>query len=59
MKEEDDPEVRTEFLKDIKGHIEFRDVSFSYEENKNVLHNITEVDLKTFLRVRDIYVHEN
>ncbi|MFT6216050.1 MAG: subfamily B ATP-binding cassette protein MsbA [Roseivirga sp.] len=41
MKEEDDPEVRTEFLKDIKGDIEFRDVSFSYEESKGVLHNIS------------------
>ncbi|NND76924.1 MAG: ABC transporter ATP-binding protein [Flavobacteriales bacterium] len=41
MKEEDDPEVRTEILKDIKGHIEFRDVSFSYEESKGVLHNIS------------------
>lgn len=41
MKEEDDPEVRTEFLKDIKGQIEFQDVSFSYEENKEVLHHIS------------------
>jgi len=41
MKEEDDPEVRTEFLKDVKGDIEFRDVSFSYEESKGVLHNIS------------------
>jgi subfamily B ATP-binding cassette protein MsbA len=41
MKEEDDPEMRTEFLKEIKGHIEFQDVSFSYEENKEVLHHIS------------------
>ena len=41
MKEEDDPDVRTEFLKDVKGDIEFRDVSFSYEESKGVLHNIS------------------
>ena len=41
MKEEDDPEVRTEFLKDIQGDIEFHDVSFSYEESKEVLHNIS------------------
>ena len=41
MKEEDDSVVRTEFLKDIKGHIEFQDVSFSYEESKEVLHNIS------------------
>ena len=41
MKEEDDPEVRTEFLTEIKGHINFNDVSFSYEESKEVLHNIS------------------
>lgn len=41
MKEEDDPEVRTEFLPDIHGDIEFHDVSFAYEEGKEVLHNIS------------------
>jgi subfamily B ATP-binding cassette protein MsbA len=41
MKEEDDPEVRHEFLKEVKGDIEFHDVSFSYEESKEVLHNIS------------------
>jgi ABC-type multidrug transport system fused ATPase/permease subunit len=41
MKEEDDPEVRTEFLEDINGNIEFHDVSFAYEEGKEVLHNIS------------------
>lgn len=41
MKEEDDPLVRTEFLKNIKGDIEFKDVSFSYDESKEVLHNIS------------------
>lgn len=41
MKEEDDPEVRTVFLKEIKGDIKFHDVSFSYEESKEVLHNIS------------------
>ena len=41
MKEEDDPKVRHEFLKDVKGDIEFHDVSFSYEESKEVLHNIS------------------
>ena len=41
MKEEDDPEVRTEFLSDIHGDIEFHDVSFAYEEGKEVLHNIS------------------
>ncbi|MDA9262005.1 ABC transporter ATP-binding protein/permease, partial [Flavobacteriales bacterium] len=41
MKEEDDPKVRTEVLKGIEGHMEFKDVSFSYEESKEVLHNIS------------------
>ncbi|MEJ6505409.1 MAG: ABC transporter ATP-binding protein [Crocinitomicaceae bacterium] len=41
MKEEDDAEVRTAFLKEVKGDIEFHDVSFSYEESKEVLHNIS------------------
>lgn len=41
MKEEDDSEVRTELIDDFKGDIEFNDVSFSYEESKEVLHNIS------------------
>ncbi len=41
MKEEDDPEVRTEFLNKVVGDIKFADVSFSYEESKEVLHNIS------------------
>jgi subfamily B ATP-binding cassette protein MsbA len=41
MEEEDDPKVRTKVLNGIKGAIEFRDVSFSYEESKEVLHNIS------------------
>ncbi|MCJ8289046.1 MAG: ABC transporter ATP-binding protein [Crocinitomicaceae bacterium] len=41
MKEENDPEVRTEILGDIHGDIEFNDVSFSYEEGKEVLHNVS------------------
>ena len=41
MKEENDPEVRTEILEDIHGDIEFNDVSFSYEEGKEVLHNVS------------------
>ncbi len=40
MKDEDDPRVRTELLKKLKGDLEFKDVSFSYEESKEVLHNI-------------------
>ncbi|MDB4107224.1 ABC transporter ATP-binding protein/permease [Bacteroidia bacterium] len=41
MTEEDDAEVRNVVLENIKGDIHFEDVSFSYEEEKEVLHNIT------------------
>jgi len=41
MPEEDDPTVRTEILEEIHGDIKFEDVSFSYEEGKEVLHNIS------------------
>ena len=41
MTEEDDPEVRNVVLENIKGDIHFEDVSFSYEEEKEVLHNIS------------------
>ncbi len=41
MEEEDDPEVRTVALNEIKGDMVFDDVSFSYEESKEVLHNIS------------------
>jgi subfamily B ATP-binding cassette protein MsbA len=41
MKEENDPEVRTIQLGEIQGNIEFNDVSFAYEESKEVLHNIS------------------
>jgi subfamily B ATP-binding cassette protein MsbA len=41
MTEEDDPDVRTIKLDKIKGNMIFEDVSFSYEENKEVLHNIS------------------
>ncbi len=41
MKQEDDPEVRTVILEDIHGDIEFNDVSFAYEEGKDVLHNVS------------------
>ena len=40
MEEEDNPAVRTVVLEDFKGNVEFKDVSFSYEESKEVLHNI-------------------
>lgn len=41
MNEEDDPHARKVILKNIQGDIVFEDVSFSYEENKEVLHNIS------------------
>lgn len=41
MEEENNPEVRTLFIDDIKGDVEYKNVSFSYEENKEVLHNIS------------------
>lgn len=41
MDPEDNPEERSVILNGLKGDIEFKDVSFSYEENKEVLHNIS------------------
>ncbi len=41
MEEENDPKVRTEHIKNIKGEVIFDDVSFSYEKSKEVLHNIS------------------
>ncbi|MBT8384096.1 MAG: ABC transporter ATP-binding protein/permease, partial [Bacteroidia bacterium] len=41
MTEEDNPEQRTFKLDKIKGDIVFDNVSFSYEEDKEVLHNIS------------------
>jgi len=41
MSNEDDTDVRTEFLGDIRGDIVFDQVSFNYEENKEILHNIS------------------
>lgn len=41
MTEEDNSDERTKILQTINGDIEFKDVSFSYEESKEVLHNIS------------------
>lgn len=41
MEEEDNPEVRTIVLDHIKGDMRFDNVSFSYEEDKEVLHGIS------------------
>ena len=41
MTEEDNPEVRKVMITDFKGDIRFDNVSFSYEEEKEVLHNIS------------------
>ena len=40
MDEEDDPEVRVQRIGKIHGDIVFENVSFSYEEGKEVLHDI-------------------
>ena len=40
MEEEDNPEQRKVVLQDIEGGINFENVSFSYEENKEVLHGV-------------------
>jgi len=41
MTPESDEENRTKFLKNLEGNIVFDDVSFAYEEDKEVLHNIS------------------
>ena len=41
MKEEDDDENRVTVLENIVGNLEFQNVSFAYEEEKNVLHHIS------------------
>ncbi|WP_339625306.1 ABC transporter ATP-binding protein [uncultured Maribacter sp.] len=41
MTPESDEENRTKFLKNLEGIIVFNDVSFAYEEDKEVLHNIS------------------
>ncbi len=41
MKEENDPTIRVNHLADIKGNVIFNDVSFSYEESKEVIHNVS------------------
>ena len=41
MPEEDNPDERTVILNKIKGDIIFENVSFSYEEGKEVLHNVS------------------
>ncbi|MCX7548632.1 ABC transporter ATP-binding protein [Xanthomarina sp. F1114] len=40
MTAEEDQENRTIIMDKVDGHIEFKDVSFQYEEDKEVLHNI-------------------
>ncbi|PCH99507.1 MAG: ABC transporter permease [Flavobacteriaceae bacterium] len=41
MKEENDPSIRKVVLKDVSGDVKFKNVSFSYENNKEVLHDIS------------------
>ncbi len=40
FEQENDPEKRHVVLNGIKGDVKFEDVSFAYEEGKNVLHDI-------------------
>ncbi len=40
-KPEDDPSVRTVTMENIHGDIQFNDVSFSYQEGKEVIHNVS------------------
>ena len=39
--EEDDPTIRTKHLDHVAGSIAFENISFAYEENKEVLHNVS------------------
>ena len=39
--EEDDPKERTQHLKQVDGSIEFDEVSFAYEEDKAVIHQVS------------------
>ncbi|MFT6717530.1 MAG: ABC-type multidrug transport system fused ATPase/permease subunit, partial [Saprospiraceae bacterium] len=41
MEEEDNPAVRTRHLKKIVGDVVFENVSFSYEESKEVIHEVS------------------
>lgn len=40
MQDESDPDVRTNDLENMKGHIEFKDVAFAYEEGKEIIHKV-------------------
>ena len=41
MEEENNPKIRTHHLKEIIGDIVFENVSFSYEESKEVIHEVS------------------
>ena len=41
MAEEEDPDIRTVELENIKGDMKFENVKFGYEEEKHVLHGIS------------------
>ena len=41
LEEEDNPEVRNQIIKTIKGNVKFNSVSFNYEDSKEVLHDIS------------------
>ena len=41
LEEEDNPEVRKQIIKTIKGDVKFNSVSFNYVDSKEVLHDIS------------------
>ena len=41
MESEDDGSIRTQKIKNIEGHVQFSNVTFGYEEEKKVLHDIS------------------
>ena len=41
MESEDDGWIRTQKIKNIEGHVQFSNVTFGYEEEKKVLHDIS------------------
>jgi ABC-type multidrug transport system fused ATPase/permease subunit len=41
MESEDDGSIRTQKIQNIEGHVQFSNVTFGYEEEKKVLHDIS------------------
>ena len=49
MESEDDGSIRTQKIKNIEGHMQFSNVTFGYEEEKKVLHDIS-FDARSWIR---------